>query len=93
MRKILAAACLAALPIAATADDISYSHIPGGLVQADIEGAGDGTGFLIGGSIKFADRLFGVVEVQRIDIGPGDVEVETATVGLGGRSIPAERQG
>ncbi len=87
MRKLIAAAVFATLSVATLADDMSYSYVEGGIVQVDIDGAGDGTGFLIGGSIKFADKLFGFVDFRNvnIDVGRGDADVEAASVGLGGR--------
>jgi hypothetical protein len=80
---------LAALPLAAQADDMSYRYFQAGYMETDIDdfgGTGDLDGFATRGSIGFAENFFVFTEYsnQGVDEGGVDVTLKQLVVGLGG---------
>jgi hypothetical protein len=86
MKIVVGSLMLAALPLAAQADEngMSYSFIDLGWNQLDIDGAtesGDGIG--VRGSVGFADNFFAFADYGMFDFSGGDFDLYS--VGLGGR--------
>jgi len=82
-KAVIGGLLLAATPLAAMADDMSYSYVDLGYAQLDIDGVGPSAdGFGLRGSIGFAQNWFAFAgytaeSVQGIDI-------DTISVGVGG---------
>jgi hypothetical protein len=80
---------LAALPLAAQADDMSYRYFQAGYMESDIDGtgqSGDLDGFATRGSIGFAENFFVFTEYsdQGLEESGIDVTLKQLVVGLGG---------
>lgn len=85
---VVASLLLAAAPLAAQAEDMSYSYIDLGWVNTDFDGLGesaDGPG--VRGSIAFGENFFafGEYTMQEADVLGVSVDVDQIAVGLGGR--------
>jgi outer membrane protein with beta-barrel domain len=79
---------LAAVPLAAQAEDMSYSYIDLGYAETDLDGGPSGDGFGARGSIGFGENFFAFTDYLTQDFGPVDVDV--VSVGLGGHLSIAE---
>ena len=79
---------LAAAPIAAQAEDMSYSFIDLGYSELNFDGGPTGDGFGVRGSIGFAENFFGFADYQSLDFSLGDLDIYS--IGLGGRMEIAE---
>lgn len=75
---------LAALPVAAQAEDMSYSYVDLGYTEADLDSVADGDGFSVRGSIGFAEDFFAFAEYATFGF-PASVDLDQIAVGLGGR--------
>lgn len=85
---------LAALPLAAQADDMSYRYFQAGYMESDIDNTGDTgdlDGFATRGSIGFAENFFLFTEysTQGVDGDDGEgndlsIDIKQIVVGLGG---------
>ena len=74
---------LAAAPLAAMADDMSYSYVDLGYAQSDIDGVGPSAdGFGLRGSIGFAQNWFAFAEYAAESV--QGIDIDTISVGLGG---------
>lgn len=77
---VLGSLMLAATPLAAMADDMSYSYVDAAYVETDIDNAPTADGFALRGSVGFAESWFaffdyGAQSVQGIDIDSYDVGI------------------
>lgn len=79
---------LAAAPIAAQAEDMSYSFIDLGYAETNLDGGPTGDGFGARGSVGFAENFFAFADYLSQDFSGGDLDVYS--VGLGGRMEIAE---
>ena len=87
LKAMTASLMLAALPLAAHAEDMSYSFVDLGYVETEIDGVGPkADGFALRGSIGFAEHYFAFAEYvdQSISIFGVGVDIEQYSVGLGG---------
>lgn len=84
MKAALGAMMLAALPLAAQAEEMSYSYIDLGWNEADISGAPKGDGIALRGSVGFAENFFVFADYSKFGF-PGNLDVDLYSVGLGGR--------
>jgi hypothetical protein len=80
---------LAALPLAAQADDMSYRYFQAGYMESDVDNtgqSGDLDGFATRGSIAFAENFFVFTEYssQGLEESGIDVTLKQLVVGLGG---------
>ncbi|MEX1994697.1 MAG: outer membrane beta-barrel protein [Steroidobacteraceae bacterium] len=72
---------LAAVPLAAQAEDMSYSYIDLGYAETDVDGGPTGDGFGVRGSVGFAENFFVFADYLSQDF--GFVDVDVYSVGLG----------
>lgn len=79
---------LAAAPIAAQAEDMSYSFIDLGYSELNFDGGPTGDGFGARGSIGFAENFFGFADYLSQDFSGLDLDIYS--IGLGGRLEIAE---
>jgi len=79
---------LAAVPLAAQAEEMSYSYFDLAYAETDLDGGPTGDGFAGRGSIGFGENFFGFADYLNQDFGPIDVDVWS--VGLGGHLGIAE---
>ena len=79
---------LAAGPIAAQAEDMSYSFVDAGYSEMNLDGGPTGDGFAARGSVGFAENFFVFADYLNQDFGPVDVDIYS--VGLGGHLEIAE---
>jgi len=80
---------LAAAPIAAQAEDMSYSYVDLGYTEVDIDNGPTGDGFGLRGSVGIAENFFLFADYSSIDFS-GGVDIDLYSVGLGGRIDIAE---
>lgn len=86
MKVLLGSALLAALPLAAQAEDgggMNYSYVEAGYNEADIENE-SGDGFSLRGSVSFHDNFFGFADYSTFGFS-GGVDLDLWNVGIGGR--------
>lgn len=81
-KVMLGSLLLAAAPLAAHAEGMSYSYVEADYVDVDIDNAPSGDGFGVRGSVGFADNWF--VFADYLDASVNVVDIETIAVGLGG---------
>ncbi len=74
---------LAAAPLAAQAEDMSYSYVDLGWLSTDIDNGPTADGFGLRGSIGFAENFFAFAEYSNQQV--SGVDVDQYAVGLGGR--------
>jgi hypothetical protein len=77
-KVVLGSLMLASAPLAAMADDMSYSYVDAAYVETDIDNAPKADGFALRGSVGFAENWFVFADyaaqsVQGIDIDSYDV--------------------
>lgn len=85
---LLGSLVLSALPLAAQAEDMSYSFIDLGYSEANLDGGPTGDGFGVRGSIGFAENFFGFADYLSQDFSGLDIDIYS--IGLGGRMEIAE---
>lgn len=74
---------LAAAPLAAMADDMSYSFVDAAYVQTDIDGVGSSAdGFGLRGSIGFAENWFAFADYSAQSV--QGIDIDFISVGIGG---------
>lgn len=81
---LLGSLMLAALPLAAQAEDMSYSYIDLGYSEANLDNGPTGDGFGLRGSVGVAENFFVFADYASWDF-PAGVDVDLYSVGLGGR--------
>ncbi len=87
MKVLLCSAMLAALPLAAQADNhggLSYSYVEVGYNELDLDNVASGDGVGLRGSIGVAENFFGFAEYGMFGF-PGNVDLDAYQIGLGGR--------
>ena len=83
MKVVLGSVMLALAPLAALADDMSYSYVDLAYVETDIDGLGPSAdGFGVRGSIGFAENWFVFAEYSSQSV--ADVDIDDIAVGIGG---------
>ena len=84
VKAMLGGLMLAAAPLAALAEDMSYSYVDLAYVDTEVDGVGPSLdGFALRGSISFAENWFAFGEFAAQSV--SGVDLDTYTVGLGGR--------
>jgi hypothetical protein len=81
-KTMLGSLLLAALPLAAQAEGMSYSYVEADYVDVDIDNAPSGDGFGLRGSVGFANNWFAFADY--VDASVDVVDIETISVGVGG---------
>ncbi len=81
---------LAALPLAAQAEDMSYSYIDLNYTDANLDGGPSGDGFNLRGSVSFAENFFAFADYSTLDF-PAGIDVDLYSLGLGGRLNISEK--
>jgi len=84
MKALVGSMLLAAVPLAAQAEGMSYSYVDLGYTEIDIDGAPTGDGFALRGSVGFAENFFVYADYATYGF-PASVDVDFYSVGLGGR--------
>lgn len=82
VNAMVASLLLAALPLAAQAEDMSYSFIDLGYVETDLDNGPTADGFGVRGSVGFAENFFVFGEYTNQDL--QGVDIDQFAVGLGG---------
>lgn len=82
VKPVLGALLLAVSPLAALADDMSYSYVDLGYISSDIEGAPSADGLALRGSVGFAENWYVFGEYSNQDL--AGVDIDQFAVGLGG---------
>ncbi len=83
MKVVLGSLMLALAPLAALADDMSYSSLDLAYVDTDIDGVNQSAdGFGLRGSIGFAENWFAFAEYATQSV--QDVDIDNIAVGFGG---------
>jgi hypothetical protein len=82
MKVVLGSLMLALAPLAALADEMSYSYVDLGYVETDLDGLPSADGFGIRGSVGFAENWFVFGEYTNQDL--EGVDIDQFAVGLGG---------
>ena len=91
MNKQLALALvLATAPLAATAGELSYSHVEAGYAHLDLEGE-EADGFQLRGSVAVAEHVYLFGGYGKVEGKDYDVELEESQAGVGLRSPTGER--
>jgi hypothetical protein len=81
--KVILGSLVAAAPLAATAEGMSYSNVDAAYVETDFDGIGPSAdGFGLRGSIGFAENWFAFGEFSAQSV--ADVDIDQIAVGLGG---------
>lgn len=82
LKAMTATLMLAALPLAAHTEDMSYSYVDLGYIETDIDGVGPkADGFATRGSVGFAENFFAFGEYSNQSINV--IDIEQYAVGLG----------
>ncbi len=83
MKLVLGSLMLAVAPLAALADDMSYSFVDLGYAETDIDGVGPSAdGFGLRGSVGFAEHYFAFAEYSSLSV--QNVDIDQTVVGIGG---------
>ena len=85
---LLGSLVLSAMPLAAQAEDMSYSFIDLGYSELNLDGGPTGDGFGFRGSIGFAENFFGFADYLSQDF--SGLDLDLYSIGLGGRMEIAE---
>ncbi|MGQ0385290.1 MAG: outer membrane beta-barrel protein [Gammaproteobacteria bacterium] len=86
MKTLIGSLMLAALPLAAQADNhgMSYSYIDAGYNEMDLDSVASGDGVGVRGSVGFAENFFAFADYGMFDFS-GGADVDAYQIGLGGR--------
>jgi hypothetical protein len=88
VKVMLGSLLLAAAPLAALAEDMSYSYVDLAYVENDIDNAPTADGFGLRGSIGFAENWLAFAEYSATSV--QGVDLDTIAVGFGGHYGLAE---
>jgi hypothetical protein len=89
VKVALGSLMLAAAPLAAEAEDMSYSYVDLAYVETDFDGIGPSAdGFALRGSVGFAENWLAFVEYA--DQSVAGIDLDTIAVGFGGHYGLAE---
>ncbi len=89
MKVVLGSLMLALAPLAALADDMSYSYVDLAYVETDFDGIGPSAdGFGLRGSMGFAENWFVFAEYASQSV--ANIDVDNIAVGFGGHYGLAE---
>ena len=84
-KVIVGSVMLAIAPLAALAENMSYSFVDLGYIETDIDNVGDkADGFALRGSVGFAQHWFALAEYVSQSVSEFDVDIDTLSVGFGG---------
>lgn len=89
MNVMVGTLLLATAPIAAQAEDMSYSFIDLGYTEVDIDNGPTGDGVGLRGSVGFAENFFVFADYAMFDFS-GGVDVDLYSVGFGGHLAIAD---
>jgi hypothetical protein len=82
-KVVLGGLMLAAVPLAAIADDMSYSYVDAAYINTDINGVSESAdGFALRGSVAFAGTWFAFGEFVTQSI--QNIDIESFAAGVGG---------
>jgi hypothetical protein len=81
-KAMLGSFLLAATPLAAQAEGMSYSYVEADYVDVDVDNGPSGDGFGLRGSVGFANNWFAFADY--VDASVDVVDVENISVGVGG---------
>ena len=84
VNALVGAVLLAAMPLAALADDMSYSYVELNYTDANLDNGPSGDGFNLRGSVGFAENFFAFADYSSLGF-PASVDVDLYNIGLGGR--------
>lgn len=82
LKAMVGSLLLAVVPLAAQAEDMSYSYVELGWNELDLDDTVDGDGLGLRGSIGFAENFFAFADYSMFEF-PGNVDLELYTVGIG----------
>lgn len=88
VKAMVGGVLLVAAPLAALADDMSYSYVDIGYVETDIDNAPTADGFGLRGSISFAENWLAFAEYSAQSV--QGIDIDTIAVGIGGHYSLAE---
>jgi hypothetical protein len=88
LKAVVGGLMLAAVPLAALAEDMSYSYVDLAYVDTDIDGAPSADGFGLRGAVDFAENFFVFGEYS--DQSGGGLDLTSYAVGFGGHYGVAE---
>ena len=81
-KVMLASLMLAAAPLAAQAEGMSYSYVEADYVDVDVDNGPSGDGFGVRGSVGFAGNWFAFADY--VDASVDVIDIENIAVGVGG---------
>ena len=81
-KAVIGGLVLAAAPLAAMAEGMSYSYVEADYVDIDVDDAPSGDGFALRGSVGFLDNLFAFADY--VDGSVDVIDIENIAVGIGG---------
>ncbi|HET8692069.1 MAG TPA: outer membrane beta-barrel protein [Steroidobacteraceae bacterium] len=81
-KVVLGSLMLASAPLAAMADDMSYSYVDAAYVETDIDGAPSADGFGLRGSVGFAENWFVFANYSSQSV--QGIDLDAYSVGVGG---------
>jgi hypothetical protein len=88
-KVMLSGLLLAAAPLAALAENMSYSYVDLAYVDTDVDGVGPSAdGFGLRGSVGFAENWLAFAEYSSLSV--QDVDLDTIVVGFGGHYSVAD---
>ena len=81
-RAVIGSLLLAAAPLAAMAEGMSYSYVEADYVDVDVDNGPSGDGFGVRGSVGFAQNW--LVFADYVDASVDTIDIENIAVGIGG---------
>ena len=88
-KVVLGSLMLASAPLAAMADDMSYSYVDAAYVETDIDQGPTADGFALRGSVGFAENWFVFADYSAQSV--QGVDIDSYDVGFGGHYAVNER--
>lgn len=84
VKAMIGSLLLAALPLAAQADEMSYSYLEVAYVDADLDNVASGDGPSLRGSFGIAENFFVFADYTTLEF-PASVDLDIINAGVGGR--------